>query len=84
MVMVWLAPVVVQVVTNAPAGTSGGGAVPVTSMSRRRQWPPPLSNSRPPGAVTLTVWVPGDGASLNDKVLPVMLNMSESWPSPMP
>ena len=52
MVISWLSAVVVQVVINAPSGTSGAGGSPATSISRTRQWLPPPS--RKPEAVTLT------------------------------
>ena len=83
MVIVWLVPVVVQVVTKAPAGTSGAGGVPVTVMLRRRQLLP-SSKTDPSEAVTLTLYPPGPGASLNIRVLPVTLKSAPLWPSPIP
>ena len=85
-ILVWETLRVFQVVTKAPAGTSGtvvGGGVPVTVMFRRRQLLP-SSKTDPPEAVTLTVWVPGSGTPLNVRVLPVTLKSVLLWPVPMP
>ena len=82
--MVWLAPVVLQVVTKAWAG--GASDTPMT-VTVTILWLLPLSKTLVPVAVTLTWWLPLlVGALLKASVEDPLTtsNMRESPPVPMP